>query len=85
MNEGGAGPCCVDVFQSTRKPEAQTAHLHALPRKIMQLSRAVRVQLYAVRRRAERPGRPMSCRQVRLMQERQLVRACAECVYVSLQ
>jgi hypothetical protein len=60
MDAGGAGPCCVDVSQSTRKSEAHTAHLHACPK--MQLSRAIRVQLGAFRRRSERPGRPRSCR-----------------------
>ena len=41
-------------------------------------SRAVRVKLCACRRRAERPGRPRSCRQVRLTRDRRLVRVCAK-------
>eukprot|EP01044_Picomonas_judraskeda_P012693 COSAG03_NODE_1841_length_3450_cov_2.646673_4_plen_98_part_00 len=36
----------------------------------------VRVQLRACRRRAERPGRPRSCRQVRVTWERRSARAC---------
>eukprot|EP01043_Picozoa_sp_COSAG02_P047415 COSAG02_NODE_4544_length_5228_cov_8.569117_6_plen_213_part_00 len=80
IDAGGAGPCCVDVSQSTRQSPAQTAHLHAFPK--MWLSRALRVLLCAFRRRAERPGRSGSCRYVWLTWERRLVRACAKLCYV---
>ncbi len=58
--------------------------LRACPK--LQLPRAVRVQLYVFRRRAERPDSPKSCLQVYLARcEQRLVRACDKCVYVSLE
>ena len=63
MDAAGAGPCCMGVSLSNRKSVPQTRLFHAVPE--MEPSRGVRVQLCACRRRAERPGRPRSCRQGR--------------------
>ena len=83
LDAAGAGPCCMGVSLSHRKSVAQTPLSPTCPK--MQLSRAVRVQLSACRRRAERPGRPRSCRQARLTRERRLVRARAKRLCVSLE
>eukprot|EP01043_Picozoa_sp_COSAG02_P047608 COSAG02_NODE_4582_length_5188_cov_2.108166_4_plen_292_part_00 len=83
MHSAGAWPCCVGVILSTRTSVAQTSLTHARPE--MEPLRAVRVQLCAFRRRSGRAGRPRSCRQVWLTWERQLMRACAKRVYVSLE
>ena len=63
MDAAGAGPSCMGVSLSNRKSVAQTRLCHAVPE--MEPSKAVRVQLCACRRLAERPGRPRSCRQGR--------------------
>jgi hypothetical protein len=60
MVAGGAGPCRMNVSLSHRKSVDQMslsrAHVEMEP------SRAVRVQSYACRCRAEHPSRPRNCR-----------------------